>query len=135
MPKIIKNGLTQTRLAAIKTWKITKIVGDFIKKYSDICVVLPIAMLLFTNCYWLLRLVDPTAMVLDFGNLSILVFNFLTTIVTFVTASFIYTTYFHDGFTKGWEKQIGNPVIAKLISGGLWLSTLVVCYFILTRNL
>lgn len=119
----------------ISGWIKTKWLGRFIKKYIDIFVVLPITFILFFNSYWLIRIIDPTAAVLDIGNISILLFNFLITVVLFCTSYFFYASYFSDIFKNGWEKSIKNPVIAYLISAGLWISTLIVCYFTLTRNL
>lgn len=119
----------------IKKDKIGKNIFSIIKKYSDVLIVLPIAILLFFNSYWLIRSQDQTAMVLDVGNVSILLFNFLTLMLTFCSASFIYITYFGDAFKKGWEKTINDPLKCSIISGILWISTLIISYLILTRNL
>jgi hypothetical protein len=136
MPKFILSGYAKTKLAWLKTWKISKLGGQTIKKYSDVVIVLPATFILFLNCYWLLRIADPTAAVLDFGTLSILLFNFLTLMVIFISSSFIYTSYFGDAFpSKTWEKDLKNPLAAKIISGLLWLSTVAVSYFVITRNI
>jgi len=124
------------KLTAVKSWKITKLVWNTIIKYSDVFIVLPVTTILFFNCYWLIRIADSNANVLDLGNLSILLFNFLVLIVIFVSSSFIYTSYFGDAFpSKTWEKDLKNPLAAKLISAGLWITTLLISYFVLVRNL
>jgi len=124
------------KLTAVKSWKITKLVWNTIIKYSDVFIVLPVTTILFFNCYWLIRIADSNANVLDLGNLSILLFNFLVLMVIFVSSSFIYTSYFGDAFpSKTWEKDLKNPLAAKLISAGLWITTLLISYFVLVRNL
>ena len=124
------------KLTAVKSWKITKLVWNTIIKYSDVFLVLPVTIVLFFNCYWLIRKADPNANVLDLGNLSILLFNFLVLMVIFVSSSFIYTSYFGDAFpSKTWEKDLKNPLAAKLITTGLWISTLLISYLVLIRNL
>jgi len=124
------------KLTAVKSWKITKLVWNTIIKYSDVFIVLPVTTILFFNCYWLIRIADSNANVLDLGNLSILLFNFLVLMIIFVSSSFIYTSYFGDAFpSKTWEKDLKNPLAAKLISAGLWITTLLISYFVLVRNL
>ena len=128
--------MSTMKLTAVKSWKITKLVWNTIIKYSDVFIVLPVTTILFFNCYWLIRIADSNANVLDLGNLSILLFNFLVLMIIFVSSSFIYTSYFGDAFpSKTWEKDLKNPLAAKLISAGLWITTLLISYFVLVRNL
>ena len=134
MPKFILSGYAKTKLAWLKTWKISKVIGDFIKKYSDVFIALPIVSVLFTTSYWWLRLLDNTAQILDVGNLSILLFNILVLACIFSGAYFYFALFFKDLFSTGWHKKL-DPKFAFAIDLILWLSCLITTYFVLTRNL
>ena len=133
--KVIKQGWINTKLAAVKTWSLTKLVGNCIKKYSDICIAIPIVSILFATSYIWLRMIDNTAQILDIGSVSILLFNILVLGCIFSTAYFYFALFFKDLFQTGWEKLLDNPRDAYLINLALWLSTLIISYLVLTKNL
>lgn len=134
MPKFMLSTFAKTKIAAIKTWKVSKLIGNFIKKYSDVFIALPIVAILFTTSYWWLRLLDTTAQILDIGNLSILLFNILVLACVFSGSYFYFALFFKDLFSSGWQKKL-NQRDALIINLVLWISCLVPTYLILTRNL
>jgi purine-cytosine permease-like protein len=119
--------------------KVLKIAGDtfnFIKKWSDVLIVLPItAALVITNTAWA-RYIDPTSNVLDAGFIVVLNFNILKFMAIMILSYFIFQNFFRgDIFHDGWEKKIKNPVHAAVISVALWISVLVVAFFTITKDL
>lgn len=107
---------------------------SFVAQWSDILIFIPIALLVFIFNGHLIRALDPTASIVNVEFLSILNFNILVYGCVATPAYFIYNLFFHDFFTKGWEEKVG-PTQAGITHVVLWVTTLILSYFVITHNL
>lgn len=113
---------------------VLKKIFSFIAQWSDILIFIPVALVVFIFNGRLIRSLDPTASIVNVEFLSILNFNILVFGCVSTAAYFIYNLFFHDYFNKGWEDRVGN-VQAGITHLVLWITTLVLSYFIITHNL
>ena len=138
MSKLILSTFLKTKIAAVKTWEISKLIAKFIKNWSDLIIFLPLSLVIFITSDRWVRHLDPTAAVLSAENFSIVSFNWFILFLTFSSSYVIWRLYFGgDYFTKQWWKKVEtkNPVVAPVVSAVLFIVTLVVCYLILGKNL
>lgn len=108
----------------------------FIKKWSDVLILLPTTLLLFIfNEKWI-NYIDPTAASMSAEHLVVFNFNLFIAAAIFSIAYFIYNLFFHDFFNDGWEDKLAqNPVACAVIRLVLWLSTVIGVGFLLLRGL
>lgn len=107
---------------------------NFLKRWADLLILLPVAFLVFLSSGKLINFFDPTAATLSVENLSILSFNLLTLFTIFGSSYFIWALYFKDLFKEGWEKGV-NRGVALALNAFLWAVNLFATAYVLLRNL
>lgn len=105
-----------------------------IKDWNDLLILAPSALILFILGGQFIRVLDPTAAVVELGVLSILNWNLFVLLLTSSVAYYIYKISFGDYFEEHWAYQLA-PVHAAIINVILWLSTFSISAYILLRNL
>lgn len=107
----------------------------WIKDWSDLLILFPIMAIGFTfGKYWILWL-DPTAQILDVGNLSVLNFNAM---MLFGGSGCVFTLYkiYVGGaiFPKDWDKEMSS-FQAMVVKVATLAGIAIFTAFFLTRNL
>ncbi len=105
-----------------------------IHQWADLLILLPITLLLFVTGNNWIRLLDPTASVVELGTLSILIFNLVCLFAISSSAYFLYSLWFKDLFAGEWWAKLTRwqAVKAHLI---LWTTVLLLSAYVLLRNL
>jgi ABC-type bacteriocin/lantibiotic exporter with double-glycine peptidase domain len=110
-----------------KLWKL-------LKDWHDLIILVPSALILFILGGVGIRLLDPTASVVELGVLSVLNWNLFLLLLIGSVAYYLYNLWFSDYFSALWNEYL-TPFQGALINTVLWLSTLWLSCFVLLRNL
>lgn len=118
--------------------KVGLIIWSFMLRWADVFWLLPIAAFLFVTADTWIRFIDPTSPVMSVEFVSILNFNILKWLAVMIGTYVIARIQFKfDIFEEGWQERYFKkcPWAGAVLSFAIWLSVLVVTWFILTDDL
>lgn len=109
---------------------------NFVKDWSDVLLLLPVALIAVLFNSVILRSFDATSdiLMLDPGFLALLMRNIVVWVIVSVASYYLAQTYFgFDVFKRGFFDKL-TPFQSAIISIILWISTVIFTSFILLQD-